>query len=65
MQINVNGKPTEVKETNLFNILKELGYYDAKVATAVNEVFVPTADRSKLKLSAGDRLEIVAPQQGG
>ena len=65
MQINVNGKPTEVKETNLFKILKELGYYDAKVATAVNEVFVPTADRSKLKLSAGDRLEIVAPQQGG
>ena len=65
MQINVNGKLTEVKETNLCNILKELGYYDAKVATAVNEVFVPTADRSKLKLSAGDRLEIVAPQQGG
>ena len=56
MQINVNGKPTEVKETNLCNILKELGYYDAKVATAVNEVFVPTADRSKLQLSAGDRL---------
>ena len=65
MQINVNGKPAEVTETNLCNILKELGYYDAKVATAVNEVFVPTADRSKLKLSAGDRLEIVAPQQGG
>ena len=65
MQINVNGKPTEVQETNLRNILKELGYYDAKVATAVNEVFVPTADRSKLKLSSGDRLEIVAPQQGG
>ena len=65
MQINVNGKPAEVKETNLYNILKELGYYDAKVATAVNEVFVPTAERSKLKLSAGDRLEIVAPQQGG
>ena len=65
MQINVNGKLTEVKETNLCNILKELGYYDAKVATAVNEVFVPTAERSKLKLSAGDRLEIVAPQQGG
>ena len=65
MQINVNGKAVEVKETNLCNILKELGYYDAKVATAVNEVFVPTAERSKLKLSAGDRLEIVAPQQGG
>ena len=65
MQINVNGKPAEVKETNLYNILKELGYYDAKVATAVNEVFVPTAERSKLRLSAGDRLEIVAPQQGG
>ena len=65
MQINVNGKPAEVEETNMCNILKELGYYDAKVATAVNEVFVPTAERSKLKLSAGDRLEIVAPQQGG
>jgi sulfur carrier protein len=35
------------------------------VATAVNEAFVPSSARGALELGAGDRVEIVAPQQGG
>lgn len=48
----------------LATALLELGYGDAKVATALNEAFVPATARDAA-ISAGDRIEIVAPRQGG
>jgi len=45
--------------------LAELGLADAKVATAVNGQFVPVIGRERMDLEEGDRLEVVAPQQGG
>lgn len=65
MKITVNGTPTEVDAESLAAVLRELGYGDEKVATAVNESFVPAAAREDVTLSPGDRLEIVAPRQGG
>ncbi|SFE02528.1 sulfur carrier protein ThiS [Roseivivax sediminis] len=64
MKITVNGTETEVTAETLSAALTELGYGDAKVATAVNEAFVPAMARD-VALSPGDRLEIVAPRQGG
>ncbi|OZO45460.1 thiamine biosynthesis protein ThiS [Pseudomonas fluorescens] len=65
MKITINGTKTEVQATNLADLLKELGHGDAKVATALNEDFVPVAARTDTALEAGDRVEIVAPRQGG
>ncbi len=65
MKITVNGEPTEITCETLGAALDELGYGPAKVATALNEDFVPTALRATTKLAPGDRLEIVAPRQGG
>ncbi|SFO91721.1 sulfur carrier protein ThiS [Tranquillimonas alkanivorans] len=65
MKITVNGEATEVSADTLPAVLDELGYGEAKVATAVNEAFVPAAARGEVTLSPGDRLEIVAPRQGG
>lgn len=65
MKITVNGAPAEVSAETLPEILDELGYGDEKVATAVNEVFVPVATRAEVSLGPGDRLEVVAPRQGG
>jgi sulfur carrier protein len=65
MKIVVNGQEAEVQPGTLATALVELGYGAAKVATAVNEAFVPAATRGALELRAGDRVEIVAPQQGG
>ncbi len=36
-----------------------------RVATAVNESFVATSERPAQELKEGDRVEIVAPMQGG
>ena len=61
----VNGAALASAADCLGALLAELGYGDAKVATAVNGVFVPAARRGATRLSAGDKIEIVAPRQGG
>ncbi|MAB07336.1 MAG: thiamine biosynthesis protein ThiS [Rhodobacteraceae bacterium] len=65
MKITINGTATEVRATTLAGALEELGYGDSKVATALNEDFVPSTARAGTALSPGDRVEIVTPRQGG
>ncbi|WP_339949395.1 sulfur carrier protein ThiS [uncultured Albimonas sp.] len=65
MKITINGAAAEVGAQTLAAVLDELGYAEAKVATALNESFVPAAARADTPLSPGDRVEIVAPRQGG
>ena len=65
MKISVNGKPTETSAATLADLLAELGKADAKIAAALNEGFVPAAQRANTDLADGDRVEIVAPRQGG
>ena len=55
----------QIEATNLAAALFELGYQDAVVATAVNGEFVPVTLRPKTQLQAGDRIDVLAPMQGG
>lgn len=65
MRIIVNGERREVSAGALSEVLDELGYGGVVVATAVNETFVPTDSRTETRLSEGDRIEVLAPMQGG
>ena len=65
MRIQVNGRPREVSATTLEALLRELGYEDQKVGTAVNQEFVRDRDRQLKPLQEGDAVEIVTPRQGG
>ncbi|SDE36515.1 sulfur carrier protein [Paracoccus isoporae] len=65
MKITVNGTSEDLAAQTLDEALRELGYGDARVATAVNEAFVPAAARQAHALEPGDRVEILAPRQGG
>ncbi|MDC0738444.1 sulfur carrier protein ThiS [Cognatishimia sp. SS12] len=65
MKLIINGAAKEVAATTLAEALTELGHGGTKVATAVNEDFVPAGLRSTHELRDGDRVEIVAPRQGG
>ena len=65
MKIMINGTSTETRGETLGAVLEELGFGDAKVATAVNEDFVPASQRGQTALASGDRVEIVTPRQGG
>ena len=64
MKILVNGDSMDVKATSLADLLVELAY-DGKIATALNEEFVAANNRNKVELHEGDRVEILAPMQGG
>ncbi len=65
MKIIINGRSAEVAATALDRVLIELGYGEARVATAVNGAFVAREMRIKCTLNQGDRLEVVTPRQGG
>ena len=65
MRIEVNGEGREVAATTVAAALTELGLADARVATALNGTFVPKALRDNTQLATGDRLEMLAPMQGG
>lgn len=64
-RIEVNGEPREVAATTLVALLAELGLAEARVATAVNGSFVPASIRAQREITAGDRVEILSPMQGG
>lgn len=65
MKIEVNGERRDIKATNVADALAELGWGGARVATALNGEFLPKAARATTDLSDGDRLEVLAPMQGG
>ncbi|MEM7619965.1 MAG: sulfur carrier protein ThiS [Pseudomonadota bacterium] len=65
MQIILNGKATETKAQTLAHLCEELGVADAKIATAKNGDFVAKTARHTTLLAINDRVEIVAPRQGG
>jgi len=64
MKVDVNGEAKDVRGPMLSDVLDELGY-DGKIATAVNEAFVAKTQRAACALKDGDRIEVVAPKQGG
>jgi sulfur carrier protein len=65
LKIMVNGEPQTTEAETLEELCKVLGYRNMKVATALNGDFVPAARRDATPLSPEDRVEIVAPRQGG
>ena len=65
MRLVVNGEPQELPAATLADALQSLNFAEAKVATALNGEFVPARARQATTLKDGDRIEIVAPRQGG
>jgi sulfur carrier protein len=65
MRIYVNGDRHEVESDTLALALNALGYGGRKIATAVNGRFVSASVRADTRLSEGDKIEVVAPMQGG
>ncbi len=65
MTLIVNGEAREVEAASLAALLEALDYAGAKVATALNGDFVPARAREATPVKDGDRIEILAPRQGG
>ncbi len=65
MRIFLNDEPRVVEATSLATALDVLGFGGRKIATAVNGRFVAATARPVTELAEGDRIEVVAPMQGG
>ena len=65
LSLVVNGQALISRAETLAELISELGYGDAKVATARNGEFVPQAARRDTRLAPDDKVEIVSPRQGG
>ncbi len=65
MRLVVNGEPQEVSAATLAEALQSLDLAEAKVATALNGEFVSARARASTPVKDGDRIEILAPRQGG
>ena len=65
MRIILNGQAQEVTANTLDAVLLECGYEGDHFATALNGTFIHKQQREGLALSADDRIEVVAPLEGG
>ena len=65
MKVIVNSEPREISGRTLAELLAELGFSGTVVATAVNGQFTPAGTRAARELAEGDRVEVLAPMQGG
>ena len=63
--IVVNGAPVATGAVNLGELVIELGFADARVATALNGDFVPGRVRGSTLIQHGDTIEIVSARHGG
>ena len=64
MNITLNGTPHRTDAATLADLLAEAGL-SGRIATARNGDFVPAALRAGTPLLEGDRIEALAPMQGG
>ncbi|HWU61301.1 MAG TPA: sulfur carrier protein ThiS [Ensifer sp.] len=65
MKLIINGEPQELFTATLADLLATLDYEGDWLATAVNGDLVPRTERNRVTLNDGDRIEILAPKQGG
>jgi sulfur carrier protein len=63
--ILLNGEPAHTEAATLAALVASRGFAEAEVATALNGDFVPRGARAATQLADGDKVEIVAPRQGG
>ena len=63
--ILVNGERTRTPACTLAALVADRGFAENQVATALNGEFVARSARAATLLRDGDKVEIVAPRQGG
>ncbi|EFO34042.1 thiamine biosynthesis protein ThiS [Roseibium sp. TrichSKD4] len=65
MNLTVNGEEKAVSAATLADLLPELEFEGDWLATAVNSELIAADGREAFQLSEGDKVEILAPMQGG
>lgn len=66
IEVSVNNESKQIdNDKSLAELLGDWGFECQRVAVAINEDFVPRSTYADVSLKAGDRVDVVAPVQGG
>ncbi len=66
IKVSVNGEVKEIEEgLNIHQLIEVLEYKVKGFAVAVNTTFVPISEYHKKIVQEGDKIDILAPVQGG
>ena len=66
IEVSVNSESKQIDSgKSLAELLGDWGFECQRVAVAINEDFVPRSTYADVSLKAGDRVDVVAPVQGG
>lgn len=65
ISLTINGETRTTRAETLADLIAAENFGDRRVATALNGSFVPVRARGERRLTAGDRIEILAARQGG
>ena len=66
MKIIVNGEEISIPEdSNIQNLVAELGYKNKRIAIEVNEVIIPKSKHQSYLLESSDRVEVINAVGGG
>lgn len=65
MRVDVNGAAQMLRGKTLADLIDEMGFEGASVATALNGTFVPRGARATTALAEGAKVEVLSPMQGG
>ncbi|MBD3677939.1 MAG: sulfur carrier protein ThiS [Rhodobacteraceae bacterium] len=65
MEVELNGVRVNTAARTLAALLDEQRFEAKTVATAINGDFVPLSLREASRLTEGDKIEVLAPMQGG
>ncbi|MDX1796794.1 MAG: sulfur carrier protein ThiS [Hydrogenovibrio sp.] len=64
--VSINGEVRQFPASiSIAQLLEALAYRQTRFAVALNETFVPRSQYDHQTVADGDRIDIVAPMQGG
>jgi sulfur carrier protein len=65
MKLYLNGNSIDTQSQSLSQLLQEQQFDCSAVATAIDGNFVPRSQYTITLLSSGQKIEVLAPMQGG
>ena len=65
MNISLNGANKTVAATTVAELLHECGFNPDKIAVAINMEFIPRSSYAQHALCVDDKVDVLAPVQGG
>ena len=66
MKIIVNGEEISIpKDSNIQDLVTELGFKNKRIAIEVNEVIIPKSKHQSYLLESSDRVEVINAVGGG